>query len=277
MKSYAASEIRNVALVGHGGSGKTTLGEAILFSTKSTQRLGRVDDDTSNFDFEPEEQKRKTSIFAAAGHVEWKKTKINILDTSGNGNFLVDTRITLDVADAAVVVVSANDGVQVYTERTWAMCDELGLPRCVLISKLDRERADFQRALDDVRETLSTKAVALQLPIGQEADFVGVVDLLSMKAFRFSGEGREVKEGEIPADMVDAAKKAREALLEAIASADDALVEKYLETGTLNDEDARQGLVAGVRRQAVVPVLAAAPGVCLGIQPLLDFIVDCFT
>ncbi|HJX51473.1 MAG TPA: GTP-binding protein, partial [Polyangia bacterium] len=276
MKSYAANEIRNVALVGHGGSGKTTLGEAILFSTKSIQRLGRVDDDTSNFDFEPEEQKRKTSIFAAAGHVEWKKTKINILDTSGNGNFLVDTRITLDVADAAVVVVSANDGVQVYTERTWAMCDELGLPRCVLISKLDRERADFQRALDDVRETLSTKAVALQLPIGQEADFAGVVDLLSMKAFRFSAEGREVKEGEIPADMLDAAKKAREALLEAIASADDALVEKYLETGTLTDEDARRGLVAGVRRQAVVPVLAAAPGVCLGIQPLLDFIVDYF-
>jgi elongation factor G len=236
MKSYAANEIRNVALVGHGGSGKTTLGEAILFSTKSTQRLGRVDDDTSNFDFEPEEQKRKTSIFAAAGHVEWKKNKINILDTSGNGNFLVDTRITLDVADAAVVVVSGSDGVQVYTERTWAMCDELGLPRCVLISKLDRERADFQRTLDDVRETLSTKAVAMQLPIGQEADFAGVVDLLSMKAFRFSGEGRDVKEGEVPADMVEAAKKAREALLEAIASADDALVEKYLETGTLTDE-----------------------------------------
>ena len=276
MKSYAANEIRNVALVGHGGAGKTTLGEAILFSTKSTQRLGRVDDDTSNFDFAPEEQKRKTSIFAAAGHVEWKKNKINILDTSGNGNFLVDTRITLDVADAAVVVVAASDGVQVYTERTWAMCDELGLPRCVLISKLDRERADFQRALDDVRETLSNKAVALQLPIGQESNFAGVVDLLSMKALRFSGEGREVKEGEIPADMVDAAKKAREVLLEAIASADDALVEKYLEAGTLTDEEARRGLVAGVRRQAVVPVLAAAPGLCLGIQPLLDFIVECF-
>jgi elongation factor G len=276
MKSYAANEIRNVALVGHGGSGKTTLGEAILFLTKATPRLGRVDDDSSNLDFEPEEHKRKTTIFAATGHAEWKKSKVNFLDTSGNGNFLVDTRITLDVADAAVVVVSASDGVQVYTERTWAMCDELALPRCVLITKLDRERSDFQRALDDVRETLSTKAVALQLPIGQEANFSGVVDLLSMKAFVFSNEGRDAKEGAIPADMMDAAKKAREVLLEAIASADDALVEKYLETGTLTDEEARQGLILGVRRQLVVPVLAAAPGVCLGIQPLLDFIVDFF-
>jgi len=276
MKSYAANEIRNVALVGHGGAGKTTLGEAILFSAKATPRLGRVDDDSSNFDFEPEEQKRRTTISASVGHVEWRKTKVNVLDTSGNGNFLVDTRISLDVADAAIMVVSASDGVQVYTERTWAMCDELGLPRCVLITKLDRERSDFQRALDDVRETLSSKAVALQLPIGQEADFAGVVDLLSMKALLFSNEGRDVKEAEIPANMVDAAKKAREALLEAIASADDALVEKYLEAGTLTDEEARQGLIAGVRRQAVVPVLAAAPGVCLGIQPLLDLIVDCF-
>jgi elongation factor G len=276
MKSYAANEIRNVALVGHGGSGKTTLGEAILFAAKATPRLGRVDDDSSNFDFEPEEHKRKTTIFAATGHVEWKKNKINVLDTSGNGNFLVDTRITLDVADAAVVVVAASDGVQVYTERTWAMCDELGLPRCVLISKLDRERADFQRALEDVRTTLSNKAVAMQLPIGQEAEFSGVVDLLSMKAWRFSGEGRDAKEGDIPADMMDAAKKAREILLEAIASADDALVEKYLETGTLSDEEAHKGLISGVRKQAVVPVLAAAPGLCLGIQPLLDFIIECF-
>ena len=276
MKSYAANELRDVALVGHGGSGKTTLGEALLFVAKATPRLGRVDDNSSTFDFEPEEHKRKTSISTATGHVEWKKTKINILDTSGNGNFLVETRIALDVADAAVVVVAASDGVQVYTERTWAMCDELSLPRCVLISKLDRERADFQNTLEDVRKTLSTKAVALQLPIGQEANFAGVIDLMTMKAWRFSAEGREAKEGEIPADMVDVAKKARETLIEAIASADDALVEKYLETGTLTDEEARQGLISGVRRQAVVPVLAAVPGLCLGIQPLLDFIVDCF-
>jgi len=146
MKSYAANEIRNVALVGHGGSGKTTLAEAILFSTKSTQRLGRVDDDTSNFDFEPEEQKRKTSIFAATGHVEWKKNKINILDTSGNGNFLVDTRITLDAADAAVVVVSASDGVQVYTERTWAMCDELGLPAACSSPSLTESALSSERS-----------------------------------------------------------------------------------------------------------------------------------
>ena len=276
MKSYATNEIRDVALVGHGGAGKTTLAEAILFCAKSTQRLGRVDDDTSNFDFEPEEQKRKTTVFAATGHVEWKRSKINLLDTSGNGNFLVDTRVALDVADAAVVVVTASDGVQVYTERTWAMCDELGLARCVLISKLDRERADFQAALTEVREKLSNKAVPVQLPIGQEADFAGVVDLLSMKALRFTNDGREVKAGEVPADMQEAAKKARELLLEAIASSDDLLLEKYLDSGTLTDEDAQRGLAQGVRKQAVIPVLAAAPGLCLGVQPLLDLVVDNF-
>jgi elongation factor G len=274
MKSYATNEIRDVALVGHGGAGKTTLAEAILFCARSTQRLGRVDDDTSNFDFEPEEQKRKTTIFTATGHVEWKKNKVNILDTSGNGNFLVDTRVALDVADAAVVVVAASDGVQVYTERTWAMCDEVALPRCVVISKLDRERADFQTALADVRDKLSNKAVAVQLPIGQEANFSGVVDLLSMKAVRFTDDGRDVKEGAIPADMVNDAKKAREALLEAIASADDTLLEHYLDSGTLSDDDVHRGLAQGVRKQAVIPVLAAAPGLCLGIQPLLDMIVD---
>lgn len=276
MKSYATNEIRDVALVGHGGAGKTTLAEAILFCARSTQRLGRVDDDTSNFDFEPEEQKRKTTIFTSTGHVEWKKNKVNILDTSGNGNFLVDTRVALDVADAAVVVVAASDGVQVYTERTWAMCDELALARCVLISKLDRERADFQTALADVRDKLSNKAVAVQLPIGQEADFSGVVDLLSMKAIRFANDGRDVKEGEIPAGMISDAKKAREVLLEAIASADDTLLEHYLDSGTLSDDDIHRGLAQGVRKQAVIPVLAAAPGLCVGIQPLLDMIADNF-
>ncbi len=274
MKSYAANEIRNIALIGHGGAGKTTLAEAILFCTKTNQRLGRVDDDTSTFDFEPEEHKRKTSISAAVGHVEWKKSKINLIDTSGNGSFLVETRIALDVADAAVLLVSANDGVQVYTGRTWEMAEELELPRCIVVSRLDRDNADFHTALDNVRNSLSTKAVAVQLPIGQETAFEGVVDLMTMKAVRFSNEGREVSVGEVPADMLDAARKAREVLHEAIASADDALLERYLESGALSDEEARLGLSRGVRSRAIVPVLATSGALCVGIQTLLDFVVD---
>jgi elongation factor G len=274
MKSYAANEIRNIALIGHGGAGKTTLAEAMLYCTKTNQRLGRVDDDTSTFDFEPEEQKRKTSISAGIGHVDWKKTKVNIIDTSGNGSFLVETRIALDVVDAAVLLVSANEGVQVYTERTWDMLEEIGLPRCIAISRLDRDNSDFQTALDNVRQSLSTKAVAAQLPIGKESGFEGVVDLMTMKAVRFSNEGREVSVSEIPADMADAAKSAREALHEAIASADDALLEKYLETGSLGDEEARRGLAQGVRKNAIVPVLATSGALCVGIQTLLDFVVE---
>ena len=274
MKSYAANEIRNLALIGHGGAGKTTLAEAILYCTKTNQRLGRVDDDTSTFDFEPEEQKRKTSISAAVGHVEWKKTKINLIDTSGNGSFLVETRIALDVADSALLLVSANEGVQVYTERAWDMAEEVGLPVAIAVSRLDRDNATFENALDNVRKSLTTKAVAVQLPIGQESGFEGVVDLMTMKALRSSNEGRDVTVGDIPADLQDAAKKAREALHEAIASADDSLLEKYLESGTLSDEEARKGLSQGIRTRAIVPVLATSGALCIGIQSLLDFAVD---
>jgi elongation factor G len=274
MKSYAANEIRNIALIGHGGAGKTTLAEAILYCTKTNQRLGRVDDDTSTFDFEPEEQKRKTSISAAVGHVEWKKTKINIIDTSGNGSFLVETRIALDVADAAILLVSANEGVQVYTERTWEMAEEVGLPVAIAVSRLDRDNSDFGTALENIRKSLTAKAVALQLPIGKESGFEGVVDLMSMKAMRFANEGRDVSVGEIPADMQDDAKSAREVLHEAIASADDSLLEKYLESGALSDEEARKGLAQGVRGRAIVPVLATSGALGVGIQPFLDFVVD---
>jgi len=274
MKSYAANEIRNIALIGHGGAGKTTLAESILFCTKTNQRLGRVDDDTSTFDFEPEEQKRKTSISAAVGHVEWKKNKINIIDTSGNGSFLVETRIALDVADSAVLVISANEGVQVYTERTWDMAEEVGLPRCIVVSRLDRDNSNFDSALETIRSALTNKAVAVQLPIGKEAGMTGVVDLMAMKAYRFANEGRDVAVGEVPADMAEAARKAREVLFEAIASADDALIEKYLETGALSEEEARKGLASGVRNRAIVPVLATSAALGVGVQPLLDFVVE---
>ena len=217
LRSYPSNELRNVALVGHGGSGKTTLADSILWCGKVTQRPGRVDDDSSTFDFEPEEHKRKSSLSAAVGHLEWRKVKVNLIDTSGNGNFLVDTRLALDVADAAVMVVSAPDGVQVYTERTWQMLDEEQLPRCVLLSKMDRERADFDAVLAEVRESLSDKCTPIHLPIGAAEKFEGLVDLLAMKAVRFDADGREVKVSDIPAELAEAARSAREKLEEAVA------------------------------------------------------------
>ena len=202
--------------------------------------------------------------------------KINLVDTSGNGNFLVDTRFALDVVDAAVVVVSAPDGVQVYTERTWQMLDERQLPRAIFLNKLDRERADFEGALEDVRKTLTDKATPLQLPIGVAENFTGIVDLVEMKALTFEGEGRDVKLGEIPAAMVDAAKAAREKLDEAVASADDSLLEKYLEAGALSLEDFRAGLPKAIRSGALVPLLVGSAGLNIGVQPLLDLMVNSF-
>jgi elongation factor G len=276
IKSYAPGEMRDVALVGHGGCGKTTLADSILWCARLTQRLGRVDDDTSSFDFEPEEQKRKSSLSAAVGHIDWRKIKVNLIDTSGNGNFLVDTRYAVDVADAGVLVVSAPDGVQVYTERVWQMLDEKQLPRCIFMTKMDRERADFDTCLDDIRKTLTDKATPIQLPMGAADKFAGVIDLLEMKALTFEGEGRDVKVTDIPAGLADAARAAREKLEEAVASADDELIEKYLETSTLSPEDFRRGLAKAVRSGTVVPVLVGSGALNVGAQPLLDLIVNYF-
>ena len=276
IKSYPPGEMRDVALVGHGGSGKTTLADSILWCARLTPRLGRVDDDTSCFDYEPEEHKRKCTISASVGHIEWKKNKINLVDTSGNGNFLVDTRFAIDVVDAAVVLVSAPDGVQVYTESTWQMLDERKLPRAVLLGKMDRDRADFTSAVEQIQRALSDKALPVQLPIGVAGSFSGIVDLLEMKALAFEGEGRDVKVGEIPAAMAAQAKAARDKLEEAVATADDTLIEEYLETSTLTDQDFREGFAKSIRLGTVVPILVGSPLANIGVQPLLDVIVNYF-
>src|SRR5688572_23220814 len=192
MKRYDTKDIRNVVLVAHGGAGKTSLAEAILFDAKAVTRLGLAGTDSSNLDYEPEEIKRQGTIQTSVAYVEWQKKKINLIDTPGDQNFLVDTRVAMQVAaDAAVVVVPCVDGVQVVTEKVWQFAEELNLPRVIFVNKMDRERADFDTALADIKKSLSEKASALQIPIGKEAGFEGVVDLMSMKAWRFSEDGRE--------------------------------------------------------------------------------------
>ena len=274
MRTYSEADIRDVAVIGHGGAGKTSLGEAILYDTRSVTRLGRVDEETSNLDTEPEEKKRRGTINPHVAAVEWQKSKINFIDTSGQGDFLVDTLIAIAAADSALCVVSASDGVQVYTEKTWEEANALGLPRMIFVNKLDRERADFHNVVDQIVRTLSEKAVPIALPIGQQAGFVGIVDLVTQKAYQFSDDGRESQPMAIPAALADEVAAAREKLIEAVAASSDDLMATFFDAGTLTDEELTGGLRTAVARREVFPIVCGSALQNRGVQPLLDNIVQ---
>jgi elongation factor G len=273
MRNYSEAEIRDVVVMGHGGSGKTSLGEAILFDAKLVTRLGRVDDETSNLDTEPEEKKRKGSINPHVSAVEWQKTKLNLIDTSGQGDFMVDTMIAIGAADSALCLVSASDGVQVYTEKTWEEADRLLMPRVIFVNKMDRERADFSAAMEQIHRVLSPQAVAVQLPIGAESQFEGVVDVLSQKAYRFSEDGREVSVTDVPANMSAAVKAARDKWMEEVAGSDDDLMARYFDVGELTDEELLSGLRQAITSGKMFPVFCGSAAQNRGIQPLLDGLV----
>lgn len=274
MKVYDAAAIRNVALVGHSGSGKTQLTSALLFDSGAVNRFGKVDDGTTVTDYDEEEIARKHTLSAGLAAAEWNKCKINVIDTPGMGNFLSDARASLRVVEAALVVVDAVSGVQVSTEKVWADAEELEVPRLVVINRLDRDRASMERALESVRSAFGRGAVALQIPIGEEKGFTGVVDLVAMKAYTFAiDDSGKMTEAEVPPQLADAAKAARESLIEMVAEADDALMEKFFEAGTLTQEELLEGLHRGVRAGRVYPVLCTSAAHNIGIQPLLDAIV----
>jgi elongation factor G len=268
--SGKTTQIRNLVLIGHGGCGKTSLAEALLFGAGATSRLGKVDDGSSVLDYEPEEIKRKITISSAFHHYQWKKHTVYLADTPGDDNFLSDTRANLHVSDAAVVVVDAVDGVKVGTEKVWLTAKQYNLPRLVFISKMDRERADFQRVLKEIRDVLEVQAVPILLPIGREADFKGVVDLISQKAYLASGGGTKQEAGLIPDDLKDEVEALRSDLLNFAAESDDALIEKFLEEGELTPEEIYQGLRVGTLKGNFVPVLCGATN--LGCSQLLDAI-----
>ncbi|MDD5307144.1 MAG: elongation factor G [Deltaproteobacteria bacterium] len=273
MKKYDVKDIRNVCLIGHGGSGKTSLGEAILFDTGANSRLGSVLEETSTFDFEPEEVKRGGSISTAFGVGEWQKKKIQIIDCPGDSNFFTDARNSLSASDIAAMVVSAVDGVQVMTERMWTLAEEFGVPRMVVINKQDRERASFETALESVKNMLSKRIVPFTIPIGAEDKFKGVVNVLKRKAYMFAADGSNaVQEAPIPADMNDEVEKAREALVEVIAESDDALMEKYLETMELTDEEIAKAMPGAILRGLLIPAVVTSATKNVGVQPLLDII-----
>lgn len=276
MKKFEPNRLRNIAIMAHGKAGKTTLAEAMLFDGGASDRLGRVDDGSSIMDFEPEEIKRSLSISSSFNHLEWNKHKINIVDTPGDANFIIDTKNSLQAVDGAVIVVDAVAGVEVQTEKVWEYANQFSLPRLFFVSKMDRERANFHQSLADIQKVLTPKAIPLTVPIGGEDSFAGVVDVLAQKAFYFATNlSGQMREDEIPADLKDEVKNAREKLVEAIAESDDALLEKYLDGQELSSEELTQGLRKGVLNRAVFPVLCGSGLKNMGIQPLLDAILQC--
>lgn len=270
MVENMAKDLRNVALVGHSGTGKTSLAEAILFSGKVISRMGRVEDGNTVCDFDAEEIRRSISVSLAMAPVQWKGKKVNILDTPGYTDFLGEVTEGLRVADGVVVVLDAVSGVEVGTELAWKMADSRQLPRVVFVNRMERENADFHRVVGAVREKFGVNAVPFALPVGSESNFKGVVDLVSMKAFM----GTEGKPADVPADMQDQVAEARQGLIEAAAEGDDDLIMKFLEGEELTAEEIRQGLRAVVRNGVAVPVLCGSATQNIGISVLLDVLAD---
>jgi elongation factor G len=274
MAKYESKSLRNVAVVGHGGTGKTSLCESFLFVSTKTDRPGRVDEGTSSMDFEPEEQKRHVSISSAINFFEWEKHKVNIVDTPGDSNFAYDTQNCLRIVDAAVVLIDAVGGVEFQTEKVWDYADGFRLPRIVFINKMDRERADFFKAIDSIKERLGKKVTPLFLPIGQEDAFKGLVDLINMKALLFDDPKGGLKQADIPSDLKDEAEKYRETMVEDIAESDDALMDKYLNEGELSLEELKAGLKTGIASGGLIPVVCGAALKNIGVSLLMSMIVD---
>lgn len=276
MAKFETEKLRNLGIVGQGDAGKTSLVEAILFNTGMTDRLGKVDDGSSNMDFEPEETKRKITITSTLHHCEWNSHELHIVDTPGYTNFLHDTRACMRVLGGAVLMISAVDGVKAQTQNLWNWADEFEVPRIAFINKLDRERADYLKVVDDMETSLKCRPVAVNMPIGQEADFKGVIDLIAMKAriFKFDEKGT-YDEIDIPEEYLEDAERLHVTLVEACAEADDELMEKYLETEELSDEELLRGLREGTLTGVFTPVFCGSATANIGIRQLLDYIVIC--
>ncbi|WP_306533850.1 elongation factor G [Geobacter sp.] len=276
MGKYDTAKLRNLGIVAHGGAGKTSLTEAILFTTGMIDRLGRVDDGTSTMDFEPEEIKRKITISSSLDHCEWNGHSLHIVDTPGYGNFIADTRSCMRALGGCVVILSAISGVKVQTEEVWEWANEFELPRIAFVNKMDREYANFLRAIDDMQKSLKARGVAVQMPLGAAETFEGVIDLITMKAYRYAKDGSGTfTEEEIPAEDRDEAQRLRDILVETVAEAYDALTEKYLETGELTEEEILDGLRIGTLRYTFTPVCCGSATLNIGVRHLLDYICHC--
>ena len=275
MKVYDAAAIRNIALVGHTSSGKTQLASAMLSVAGMVNRFGKVDEGTTVTDYDEEEVARKHTLHASLAFAEWNRQKINIIDTPGVGNFLSEARSALQIADAAVLVVDAVSGVMVQTEKVWAAAAEFDMPRLIVLNRLDRERASLDRTLQSLRDACSRTVIPIQLPIGEEKGFRGVVDLITRKAYVFeTNDSGKFKEEAVPAAMTAAVDSAREALIEMVAEVDEKLMERFFEAGTLTDEELVAGLKSATASAKLFPLVCTSGLVNIGVPQLLDAILN---
>jgi elongation factor G len=275
VKVYSGENIRNVAIVGHGHSGKTTLLSAMLFTAGATPRLGRVDDGSATTDYDEEEIARKMSIAASAAYVEWGKTKINLIDTPGFNMFVHEARMVLPVIDAAIVVVDGVAGVEVVTQRVWSDCEEYKTPRLIVVNRMDRDRASADRVLGSLIAAFGRNVIPIELPIGSEKNLTGVVDLVRMKAYTYElGGNGKGKETEIPASMRAQVQESHEQLVELVAEGDDKLMEEFFEKGTIPEEDLIPALHNAIREDKLFPVIFSSGLGNVGADRVMDFIVD---
>jgi elongation factor G len=277
MRVFESDSIRNICIVGHGAAGKTSLTSAMLFVSGAVNRLAKVDDGNTVTDWEDEEIERKISISSSLAHCEWNKKKINILDTPGYRPFIAETQLAFRAADAVVIVVDAVAGVEVQTEKVWEFCNEYNLPRIIVINKADRDNASSERSLASLEEAFGRGATPIQIPLGIERDFSGVISVLDNKAYRYTRDGSgKFQEGEVPAEYKDEVTQKRDKLIEMVAESSDALMEKFFADGTLNQADMMEGLRASVMQKTLFPVLYTSATLNVGLSQALDAVADLF-
>ena len=276
MKDYNYKKLRNVGLIGHGATGKTSLAEALLFYTNNTDRLGKVEEGNTVMDYEQEEKKRGISLSTSVASFEENDIKINIVDMPGYFDFQGEMYQGMRAVDIATIVVCAVSGVQVGTEKAWDYCEKIKLPRAFFINKMDRENADFDKTLEEMKNSFGMSIVPIQYPIGKESNFSGIVDVISKTAVKYNSKTSKVESTDIPDELVDKIEEFKQMIMEAVAETDEELLDKYLNDGELCDEDIYAGLIKGCAQGEIAPVLCGSALKVIGIKSMINSIVQCF-